>query len=455
MSDLYEIGNTKYLTLIGHIQSGKTIEEINYCYSSIKKYQLPVIFIVRNITADQLQLRDRFTQSGYDLNVNMLNTLDTDQAVTILENLGVLILLCNEHQLKKCMGVLVKYRGEYNLCIDEVDFSIKTKNFVSKIDIALNNIKNSANHILGATATPFAVFSCDRTLTKVKKINPNKNYRPLESLNIEYLTPNTKGDFPYCDQESISKIYSTLLLKDHAFLLHTVVKELYKQKKLFDYIRDLYPQFTVLTYNGDGIRVCCPRRYGKPLAKKRSLNKYWQMINKYHSYDDGTMIIHYFTGYSISEVLQILVNDPEYSHTHISVISGQLASRGISFVSSDYSLHLTDQYFHSSPKTHGENLLQSLRILGCYKDTIPLTLWCAETTWESIVNQNEIINKLVNDTQNSREWLVKLTQIQIDKPKVPMTRPGLSRGVRFKGNGHNCYIEIENQIESDSEIESS
>ena len=44
--------DTKYLTLIGHVQSGKTIEEINYCYSSVNR-KIPVIFIVRNITADQ------------------------------------------------------------------------------------------------------------------------------------------------------------------------------------------------------------------------------------------------------------------------------------------------------------------------------------------------------------------------------------------------------------------
>ena len=52
----YEINKTKYLTLVGHVQSGKTHEEINYCYNSIYEYQIPVIFIVRNIRADQLQL---------------------------------------------------------------------------------------------------------------------------------------------------------------------------------------------------------------------------------------------------------------------------------------------------------------------------------------------------------------------------------------------------------------
>jgi hypothetical protein len=438
----YEINNTKYLTLIGHVQSGKTNEEINYCYSSVNKYKLPVLFVVRNITADQLQLRDRFAQSKNGLGVYLLNTIDIPQGVTILENLGIIILLCNEHQLKKAMGILKQYRGEYNLCIDEVDFSIKTKDFSSKIDNYLSLIKESANHILGATATPFAVFSCDRSLTKIKKIKPGKNYHGIEKLNVNFVNSVINYEFPYSDCFNVKKIYDNLLEKPKAFLLHTVVKEIEKQRKLFDYLRDLYQDFTILLYNGEGIDVCCPKRKGPPLAKKKTLNKYWQLINKYSVYDDGLMDIHSFTNYSISEVLQILVDDPYFDHTHISLIAGHLASRGISIVSSDYTLHLTDQYLYSSKSTHGENLLQSLRILGCYTDAPQLNLWCSERTWENILNQNEIINRLVNDTQNSREWLVKLTNVSINRPKVPMTRPSLTRGLRFKNNGTGYYIEF-------------
>jgi hypothetical protein len=450
MTDLYEIESTKYLTLIGHIQSGKTNEEINYCHSSVKKYNLPVIFVVRNITADQLQLRDRFSQSKHDLDVYLLNTIDIPQGIQILNNLGVIILLCNEHQLKKVMNILKGYRGEYNLCIDEVDFSIKTKNFSSKVDILMNCIKSSANHILGATATPFAVFSCERNLTKIKKIRPGKNYHGLESLNVNFVDSVINYEFPYSDCFNIKKIYTTLLAKPKAFLLHTVVKEIEKQRKLFDYIRDLYQDFTVVLYNGEGIDVCCPKRKAPALAKKKSLNRYWQLINKYSVYDDGLMEVHSFTNYSISEVLQIIIDDPYFTHTHISLIAGHLASRGISIVSSDYSLHLTDQYLHSSKKTHGENLLQSLRILGCYKDSLPLNLWCSETTWETILNQNEIINRLVNDTQNSKEWLVKLTKIEITRPKVPMTRPKLIKGIKYQRSSQNNYL-IEFEKESDSE----
>ena len=60
MENNYEIDKSKYVTLIGHVQSGKTIELLNYCYQSIFSHNTPVIFIIRNITDDRLQLLSRF-----------------------------------------------------------------------------------------------------------------------------------------------------------------------------------------------------------------------------------------------------------------------------------------------------------------------------------------------------------------------------------------------------------
>ena len=74
MTNPYEINVSKYVALIGHVQSGKTIEEINYTYQSINQ-NIPVVFIVRNITADQLQLKDRFNLCEKKLNVKILSHL--------------------------------------------------------------------------------------------------------------------------------------------------------------------------------------------------------------------------------------------------------------------------------------------------------------------------------------------------------------------------------------------
>ena len=182
--------DSKYLTLVGHVQSGKTNEEINYCYSSINN-GYPVIFLVRNITADQLQLSMRISEYNQTietpLKVKILSHGSLEQIAESMKLKYIVILLCNRIQLKKMKEVLKIYKGEYNICIDEVDFSIKSKNNESESDIILSQIKNSANHILGATATPIAVFTTQREMTKVIKLKPNKRYHGVESLNIEFV----------------------------------------------------------------------------------------------------------------------------------------------------------------------------------------------------------------------------------------------------------------------------
>jgi hypothetical protein len=442
----YEINKSKYITLVGDVQSGKTNEELKYCYESINVHKVPVIFIVRNITADQLQLKARIDDFNNKNNTNLkskiLSHVDIQSAATFMESLGIIILLCNSYQSNKIKKVLGKYHGDYHLCIDEVDFSIKSKNNSSKIDYNLSLIKQGAKHVLGATATPVALFSGDKCLSKVKKLKAANNYHGIESLNINYIRPNITRD-PRSDIESIQEIYSSLLLKDHSILLHTVSKFKEYHIDLAEYIFDLFPQFTVLTYNGDGIRILTCRLIN---VKKVTSNNYGQLINKYH-YSDG---VHHFKNYSISEVLQIIKD-----HSHISIISGNLASRGISFVSSDYSIHLTDQYFVPGKKTHGESYLQSLRILGCYNDSKDLTLWCTERTWELIFQHNNFVYNLVKNINSEKDWLTKLQKIKILKPDTSLTRPKLTKGTKFNRVPHSNHFNfcIEYQEEPEEEIE--
>ena len=396
----FEINKIKYLGLIGHIQSGKTNEEINYCYASINHYHRSVVFIVRNVTADQLQLQSRFKETK--ILIKLLNEITSiEEAISFLESTGVIIMLCNTQQLLKMKKILKVYRGDYNLCIDEVDFSIKTKEFVTSTDMLMDDLKNSAIHILGATATPFALFSSEKNLTKIKKMNPSKQYRGIDTLKIEYIE---SGNI----NEDLHEVYFSILKKDRCVLLHTVTKIKEKQYILFDYLSEKYPSLTLVVYNGDGIKVKCNNK------------------------------VSIFKKHTIAEVLQLLKEC-----THISIISGHLASRGISFVSSDYSVHLTDQYLVPSKSSHGENILQSLRILGCYSDNSPLTLWCSKETWAHIIEQNKLLNKLINVSNNSKEWLFKIKEVLVSKPKRPPTRPNLIKDTKYskKGSGYTLTFE--------------
>ena len=462
----YELQQAKYVTLVGYIQSGKTNELLNYCYQSINFVKVPVIFILRNIKADLLQLDKRFSsffENNKQINVSSLSQLfanpdlGLNKALAHLANNGIIILLCNTYQLRRIIEVLDIYTqdGKYNLCIDEVDFSIKSKDLSSSTDKYLKIIKSRANHILGATATPFAVFSTDKSLSKIKKIKVNNNYKGINSLTVKFVEPviiKNLNLFPYCDHLSMNTIYSSCLSKNECVLLHTVIKEKIYQTSIMNYVNRKYKSFTTVLYNGDGIVVKCPMRNNIPFTKPKTFNDYKQLINKY-SMNSGIKgntgnITHYFENYSISEVLQLLKNDSEYCHSHISIISGHLASRGISFVSSDYSVHLTDQYFHPGKKSHGENILQSLRILGCYKDSKELTLWCSKNTWKDVLEQQLLIDKLVNCCQDSRDWFVKIQEISLNRPRREFTRHKINN---YSWNSENLIL---SHYSSESESES-
>lgn len=442
--------DSRYLTLVGHVQSGKTHEEINYTFSSIKQ-GFPVLFITRNITADQLQLEKRISEFNEIENCNVQTKLlshgTVDEIAESMKNHFVIILLCNHHQLKKIRQVLKIYTGEYNICIDEVDFSIKSKSATTQTDIILNQLKAGANHILGATATPVAVFTTQKEMSKVMKLKPNKYYHGVESLNVEFVDSHITND-PRSDIFTINKIYTSLLEKRNAVLLHSVTKKRKNHLSLMNYISSLFPKFTFVIYNGDGIRVLCKQRGDYTFAKPKSVNQYGQFINKYFKLEHGH---HLFQNYSIAEVLQILKNDSLHDHTHISIISGFLASRGVSFVSTDYSLHLTDQYFHAGPQTHGENYLQSLRILGCYKDYSELTLWCSERSWKCILDHNKIINSLVDGVEGNTKWLHKIKKIMINKPATPLTRPGVTSKLRKISKGHFFSLDFSDDEEQQEE----
>jgi len=262
----------KYLALVGHSDSSKTNEEINYCFSSVNHYKTSVLFVVKNVRSEQLQLCSRFNCTN--LPVKLLSELITvEESLNFLKSTGIVILLYNVHQLSKIKTVLETYQGKYNLCIDEVEFSIKTKTLVTPTDTLMDYLKNSAIHILSATSTPCMIFSNESNSKPKLHVNSR--------LHVKYIT----------DRKSI---YDSILQKDRAILLHTVTKVKKGHYSLFEELSNEYPGLTLVVYNGDGITVRCNQR--------NSL----------------------FKNHSISEVLNLLKNE-----THISIISGNKVSGSI------------------------------------------------------------------------------------------------------------------------------
>ena len=125
----------------------------------------------------------------------------------------------------------------------------------------------------------------------------------------------------------------------------------------------------MLVWNGNGMYINMPKR--DPIfVKNLCINDALQNI-KEHKY--GKI--------------------PEY----IGIISGDLANRGQSFVSTDYAWHLTHMIMSASDTSSGTNLVQYTRLCGCYNDDIHLTLYTSNEIQKELYAYDYYQNQIVEE----------------------------------------------------------
>ena len=427
----YTHNHKENILLSGCVQSGKTNEMLFYCWWSIFIAKRSIILLTRNIKADIQQLKERiqifnekFISKKYKVCYLKMDILKQSNKIN---KKRIMCAMANFKQVEKLN--ILSSNINYNLCIDESDLSVKSRNNSSRLEEHLCLLENNSKHQLGATATDFAVISTKEELTNVYRMPIPENYHGLNSLNIKY-TKIPKGlnisKFPDLDP-NIENIYNTFLQKPHGIMLHSVSKFRYAHRMIMTDLRNKFPQMTILVFNGDGIVLLCHNKHSN-----RDFMPQGKFYNKFNlNLRIGKYTYHRFTGsIKINEVLQILKEDPQ-THTHITIIAGYMASRGISIVSSDYKWHLTDQYFHPSDGSHGEHLLQSLRILGIYKDNPKLTLWCTKVTWKDIKEQYKHLKKFVKKSIGKSEPHKNFQEIEIEPPTRLYTRSSVMKGIRM------------------------
>ncbi|NDE05601.1 MAG: hypothetical protein EB003_13335, partial [Flavobacteriia bacterium] len=140
-----------------------------------------------------------------------------------------------------------------------------------------------------------------------------------------------------------------------------------------------HPKLATIVYNGDGISF----RQGRTSFKERT---------------------------TISSCLQKLKdNGGVAKYPHIMIFAGDLAGRCISFVSEDYTWHLSDQRLLISSSCDEPELIQKIRLCGVYNDEVPLKLYTTKKTIAELrkayLRQEEIICALKsseNAVENTR-----------------------------------------------------
>lgn len=240
------------------------------------------------------------------------------------ENIKFQILTKDTKKIKEKLIILMNNSHRYNyfqkfdinryiLIIDEADMCINS--------CPLQGYKNV--HI---TATPFNFkpkkkISYDKTIITPK----NNNYYGLENVKL------------YVDNHH-TRIVQNFLLTDGGILLNNRETSVENMKATARLYASNYTSTPIILLTNE--KLC--------------------YLNN--------QIIHLPKKFSVSNIID------EYKHyKHIIFIANRLANRGISFVSSDYTRHLTHQITRS--KINVANFIQGLRLLGVYKDSPELSLY--------------------------------------------------------------------------------
>lgn len=197
----------------------------------------------------------------------------------------------------------------YNLIIDEADLLQNRFEF------------SNTKAIIHVTATPYSLNNEYHHITLVK---PPSGYRGLDDLSTYSVNS------PYTAVRSFMKESSGMMLINH----HIYISDMGEQA---ENLSIAYPEVPVLFLSS--VRYMVLNGVSKILPKM-----------------------------SISKII-----DSTVSYPHVIIIANRLVSRGLSFVSSDYSRHLTSQY--TDRFSNISNFAQNLRILGVYSDKPMLKLY--------------------------------------------------------------------------------
>ena len=153
-----------------------------------------------------------------------------------------------------------------------------------------------------------------------------------------------------------------------------------------------YKSFALISYMGDGIHMYIPGihkdvKLHTPDGKDISSSKHNDLLH--------------FKGAHIPDALQFLKdNGGVDKFSHVVIFTGFLANRGIRFVSRDFGWHCSDQYMRVSKGTTVSTMMQYVRVLGIFKDSVPVTLWTTKQVCVDLIKGDarmaEAINRLTN-----------------------------------------------------------
>ena len=501
--------NIKNIIILGLIQSGKTNEIIGIIHYCIVYLKIPIIVLIQNRTSGYHQLNERINNFNKELqNYNIktryvktgLNKINSKKIFNY-DNPQPEIIIClsNYKQLQKIVDNIKNVYVEckkivpYVLIMDEYDDHIKTRQDETNIEnykIVEKSNKYLIEHSyinIGVTATLLACMLTDNNtkLNDIFQLKPGNNYVGYDSPKIkivdikEHITEHKNKRILDINkiccllrqiENSVDYSNENFNYKDYSITLLNTTDNTKKHDCLFEEITNEFISWSTILFNSskasnDSIKCSLPSElyYNNSLKEGISYpdvnkNKCYEIIKttivlnkndeafKYIQ-KDKAYVYRYtisFTNYSISEIITHLLT---YYTNKICIISGRMACRGISFVTTDFKKHITDMIYVPSGSSHLTRNVQDMRIYGNFpNDNININLY---TDRENYINniggyiyiQNQILNGELDEINNSDKTNREITlsqsimNMEFKPSQIPnkkIDRINLVKGFRFK-----------------------
>ena len=325
--------------------------------------------------------------------IKKLNSSNLKDFNNDLNKLSILFGISNDINICNINSFLKESNKPYILFIDEVDF---VDSGCGKKNINLQFLKKNSYCIFGVSGTIMDVLVKEDILSKnIIILKTPNNYKGIinNMINMKEINKKVK----YSSKKDINLLEKNKFIEE--FVDYYITKEVNENHPnicLINITRCINPCFkaqedlslkylkyekslTIIVYNSQGIVVN-------------------DGINKFNGYDIGC--------FTISSVLQYLKdNGGCKKYPYILIFSGDLSGRGISFVSTDYKWHLTDELLIASNISDEPELQQKIRLCGCYNDDLPLTLYSTK----------RILDDLKKACLKQEEYLMECLKYKEDK----------------------------------------
>jgi hypothetical protein len=308
------------------VQSGKTAEIFKIAQDPMYE-DMDKIVVIQNSTLVLQQYMARFKEQGMHDRVHVVDSRDQFRK----PHTDIVLMMNNKYRYAHFLKT--RSNKKFVLIIDEADQCIQSKHIRAMTE------ERDATHIYYVTATPKCrEFSTPDYFHEIKRLEVAPEYKGLEHLHIQYA--NTEQD-PEAHIGNFVNDQDTGMMLVNAFSKVAMMRS-----NAMEWSRK-YPHLPIVLVTAKKSMFLAGLE--SKLGKK-----------------------------SVQKIIDAHMHFPK-----ILFIANRLSMRGLSYVSSDYTRHLTHQYSHFK-NTTVSNALQKMRLLGKYKDTKPLRLIVPESNYRII-----------------------------------------------------------------------